>query len=360
MSFMSFTKYPHGAFMMCESLSEMDPNMPKDPSPVDNVPPEQATIVADAIIKKDCTGDYLVEHMLSMGRMYHEKLEPLMKAPLYIESVEERKRFADHVADLATEVGDFLRGMIVEANTKAETVGNRNYIMSAVKSNAGIIIKNLDKIQREGYHSIRYMMIEHPVFHTWATRDLVISMTNALKMFKDHVYQIQTLKPIIAGEMYDTITNSFTDTFDMLSVLFDNCDRRQRQEQIMTHTSDIRYVIKELMHDGDKNRPVSCEDYIYHPEFTATLLCRIAHMVQNVRQSMYDLSVSCIDDENEESIIKWHQKMYYHACTCIVNTFIVSTLYIADLSYAIQNNISKKEAYDAAVKQITEHFMHHS
>ena len=359
MSFMSFTKYPQGAFMMCESLSEMDSNIQKAPSPVDNVPPEQAEMVANAIINKDCTGDYLVEHMLKMSHMYHGKLEPLMKSPLYIESVEERKSFADQVAELATEVGDFLRSMIVEVNTKAETVGNKNYLLSSIKSNAGIIIKNLDKIQKEGYHTVRYVMVEHPVFHTWATRELVISMTNALSMFKDRVYQIQTLKPIIAGEMYETITNSFTDTFDMLSVLFDNCDRRQRQEQIMTSTSDIRYVIKELMRDGDKNRPVRCEEFIYNPEFTANLLCKVAHMVQKVRQSMYDLSVSCIDDENEESIIKWHQKMYYHACTCIVNTFIVTTLYIADLSYAIQNNISRKNAYDTAVKQITEHFMHH-
>ena len=358
MSFMSFTKYPHGGFMMCESISEVDPNVAPPDTPVDVVGPEKSETVVNNMLSYH--GDYVLDQLNKLGTLYHSEMEPLMSHALKIESVEERREFANVVSDKATIVCDTLREMIVSSTSMHTCVSSPRYQMASVACNAKMLLQCMPDIRKKGYSTASAHIVNHPVFYSWGGSILIRAMLRSMDVMDDRLYQLQSVKPLVDNDFHETLVTMFDDATDMFHVLFDDHARLERQNVIDLRTYNINHLLREALDQpGNEAAKVDCGYDCTDRELVTGFTNKTAQVVQLVRQKMYDLIASTHDPDDGVDYTSLHQKCFYYALTQLTNLFLTCTLYLTYIAYDIRNAISTKRSIDNLIMQISQNVLYH-
>ena len=216
MSFMNFTLYPNGgAFMMCESISEFDPNMTTQAErEIEQMEPAEIAQAVQERVPMDVTYDTVI----ALARDCYEKyIIPLYNMDLVPGATADITQAAESISQAASEVGETIRRLIVQIQMVASYACCDKYIGESLKSIAGILIKNKSNVIRQGYDHFQANRTEHPVF-TYNADALVAKCLEFHDLMKDGILTGETICSL--GDYDGTkFGRCFSDIIDMLDRL---------------------------------------------------------------------------------------------------------------------------------------------
>lgn len=341
MSFMSFTLYPGGAFMMCESLSEFDANASDADTVVNTIPPqEQQKMISDC-----CDGDIVVSTLNALGDTYDNIVRPIMSMELVSYDYKEFAEKAQTIGNAATNLTDRLRKLCVEMKTIEELFsvrcgGSVDFMYGDLKTNLAFFIKNMSRLKQLGYGNTSYNNIHHPAFAMWATNRFARTMLANFEAFHNNIIDMD-IYASMSGD--STMKTSFESILDMMNTMFHNPERRIRQEQVCVDIIDIGHLIQYDL--GNDDRPVRADSS--ECEYR-TIINRLSAVLRTIKQRVYNIQVDMLDKTGTPS--DEINKSLYEMCTMLTNIFIVTTVVLISYAYTINGYIAKRDAIASYVR----------
>lgn len=341
MSFMNFTLYPNGgAFMMCESISEFDPNMTTQAErEIERLEPAEIAQAVQERVPMDVTYDTVI----TLARDCYEKyIIPLYNMDLVPGATADITQAAESISQAASEVGETIRRLIVQIQMVASYACCDKYIGESLKSIAGILIKNKSNVIRQGYDHFQANRTEHPVF-TYNADALVAKCLEFHDLMKDGILTGETICSL--GDYDGTkFGRCFSDIIDMLDVIFEHSDRLNRQSQCYTYSNNVydmmnMYLNREV-YEGEVARPFDRRE-----ETGKKLLGHVSHMIRKTKQKMYDIAVDVADPDTDPTSSKQYE-CFKKSVSMIINTFAISVMYVMSKAYCIQDAMSTHNALD--------------
>lgn len=342
MSFMSFTLYPDGAFMLCESLSEFDANASDADAGVNVIPPqEQQKIVSDC-----CNGDIVASTLNKLGDVYDNIVHPIMSMDLVSYDNTELAEKAQMIGDTATNLADRLRKLCVEMKTLEELIGIHNGDMSDfmygdLKANLAFFIKNMSRLNRLGYGNASYHSTHHPAFTAWDVGRFARTILENFEAFRNNIIDMDIYASMAGnGEM----KLSFESILDMLDTMFHNPERRIRQEHTLIDSIDINTLVRYELSNAD--RAVRA-DTDYGCGYCA-IMNKLSVILRTIKQRVYDIQVDMLDKTGtpSDSI----NRSLYEMGTMLTNIFIVTTVVLISSAYNVNGYIAKRDAITSYVR----------
>lgn len=343
MSFLDFTLYPHGgAFMMCESISEFDENIPT-PKPPENI--AAAVQSAAEHTNNDILYTEPVAYVrLELAKVFNGPIKSILTMPLdYHDAMDKAEAFhalCSYMKEIVEPIQRITYSLIGLCNlVGTEYEQARAYIYEPIKSNLGFFIKNASRIREEGYGTVNLSDSNHPAICSYNARRTFSHLLHSKDVLKDHIIDNQTLDTFDEPYNSNKITNYCTDIMDLLNTIFNNPEKFLRQEVQSHSTNDISDIIRyqiDYSPEEAHNRPVDCcsHDCISLQEM---MRC-ISHMVRKIATKSYNVQVNALDNGNENSDTDINKDLF-HMGTFVVNMFIISVMTILYFAYICQNAI---------------------
>lgn len=326
MSIMDFTLIPGGAFMMCESISEFD----------ENVPVQTAEPTPEEIKRVEAVGmrtDWIISTTNDLGEIYRSKVMPLMSMELNPVDVTDTVALAERIGVLTGEIIECLQKVFMRVRSAYEYLClnskvKEDYLFAPVKDHLGIIIKNMNTIRKSGYDHMATLYRHHPVYGAYDTNRVVKALLSAPDLLKECVIDQKVVMQFV-GIDSPLITN-FDDIQDLLEVTFNDPARRSRQERVETRTYTIDDIVKyhiagedcNIARDGDS---VNC-----------MFMKHMSHVLRKVKQKCYNLQVE-MSEVGASGNAEHTNRCMYSCGVSVVNTFILGTLLILGMAYELNN-----------------------
>ena len=344
MSFMDFTLYPDGgAFMLCESLSEFDPNVEDQKmSDVEALPNEelQKQFVVDT---KGCR-DFVELLLRQMKDTYDNTVVPLSNLQLSEQLDSDIASNAEMIRTAATTIADCIHLSSATIHTlQRYTNGDRaiDTTMSGLDQIAGIYMKRKADIIRDGYDSVKVVSRGHPFFN-YSSIQVAKKLMDMKDVLKSGILLSNQIDVINSDSSFQTYFTSIT---DMLDVVFNHYDKLVRQENTRVHTCNISDYFK-------YKSEISCCDPVAGcpPVEECNFMKFLSHVVRKTKQKMYQIQCELADHENND--IAYYNKCMYHSASMLYNIFALGVMMLLPMAYNINNFISEKESVDQHVEEI--------
>lgn len=324
MPIMDFTLIPGGAFMMCESISEFD----------ENIPAQTAEPTPEEIKRVEAVGmrtDWIISTTNDLGEIYRSKVMPLMSMELNPVDVTDTVALADKISGLTSEIIECLQKVFLKVRSAYDYLCSdkvkEEYLFGAVKDHLGIIIKSMNAIRKGGYDHISTLYRYHPVFGAYDTNQVINALLSAPDLLKDCVIDQNVIMQFVS--MDSPIITNFSDIQDLLNVTFNDPDRRSRQERVETRTYTIDDIIKyHIVHD----RGITCDSNTTNCVF----MKHMSHVLRKVKQKCYNLQVE-MSEVGASGNAEHTNRCMYSCGVSVVNTFILGTLLILGMAYELNN-----------------------
>lgn len=333
MSFMDYTLVPGGSFVMCETISEFDENVPA-PVPVnDATPPEEAKKVVETLQNKHWVSSVLND----LKEIYGPLIMPLINLPLDRTSDEDVVSAADMISSTATSVVEQLIPLLmkVQMSRKMCLQNSEEFTYAPVREVLGIVIENKQQLIKDGYGNISFSYTTHPAFESWGANRIIKMLLKNPELIKHNVIDMNTITEISDCKPMFDLFDSIPDMFD---TMFNNPERRARQEMFITDGESLDTIIKYRLGDAPVMDP-NCP----HDEDPFCMLTRgLSKMLRKVKQKCYGLY--CDASEREcEMTIEQRNKCLYHCGALVVNMFVISAIALISHAYLIQRCMDKQQ-----------------
>lgn len=349
MSFMSFTLYPGGSFMMCESISEFDPNVEPDEQSAQPVVAGEMYKSPEACITNRYDGDYLNSLLLQLKSIYATDVSYLLN--LNMETYDEGMVAAllENIGNATNRIATNLRSIAVEARTMYNMVHNNqtrtDYIYGPIKNNLGMFVKNMQKISRLGYDSMYYTVTEHPTFR-YASQRLVLTIIENPELISG-VIDTHTLDSLIDSSVSE-FDKYFESTVDMMDVfLGDDPSRRVRQERQDHRSFYISDFIQYNLSDGMSHNIAS--DNAGSDGF-CKFMGYLSTTLRHIKRKVYDMQTELLDDN--QRLFKHLNEDVYELAKASVNMFILSMIFLVSIGYDVNQEISTHIAIENYVNEV--------
>lgn len=329
MSFMDFTLVPGGAFMMCESISEFDSNVPEPlPAAASDASPEEVVKVVAAEAEKT---NYIASVLNDLDSVYNQLILPLVNYPLDRTDNEGATETAEMISNTASSMVERINKICLPIRVMQSMTDNasREFIYGPIRDCLGMILKNMDRLKREGYNNHSYTYTSHPAFSYYDCSRLVGMCLNNPDLIKKNIIDLDMISQLTSND--NPMVTLFSTVTDMLNTMFANPERRVRQEQTYTNTENLESIIKYDLSSPYDNRSVAPEDSLNpYCGLSKGLSC----MLRKVKQKCYDLQVDMV--EQESSMDVHHRAECLHRCAIsVLNMFVLSTILLISSAYQI-------------------------
>ena len=340
MPIMDFTLIPGGAFMMCESISEFD----------ENVPAQTAEPTPEEIKRVEAVGmrtDWIISTTNDLGEIYRSKVMPLMSMELNPVDVTDTVALAERIGVLTGEIIECLQKVFMRVRSAydylyANSKVKEDYVFGAVKDHLGIIIKNMETIRRNGYDHMSTLYRYHPVYGAYDTDRVIKALLSAPDLLKDSVIDQKTIMQFVG--MDSPLITNFSDVQDLLNVTFNDPNRRARQERVETRTYVIDDIIK--YHIAPDNG-ITCDNNSTNCMF----MKHMSHVLRKVKQKCYNLQVE-MSEVGASGNAEHTNRCMYTCGVSVVNTFILGTLLILGMAYELNNLTNTHNDIEAWMNEV--------
>ena len=349
MSFMDFTMYPNGGFMMCESISEFDPNTP-------NTPGEEAIAAAprptvrDAIANLD--DNICIQRVLdALKVVWDVDIMPLVNMELSGSSLEAAVEKADLIGDHMTHMVDILRKIIFKVRTMESLVSSPEYskfLYQDIIENSGLIIKKMPEIKRLGLDHVGYTYTFHPAFDQYNVNRVVSTILNSHYPMCDEVFDVAMFDQLAGCDRcYSTL---FVSIMDMFDVMFRDVERRAHQEVTYNSELNLDDIIKYRLNDQG---PTIVDAASNGDSLWCTIMQMMSHRLRKGKQHLYDMQVSLSEKDPEDQmptdqVIKCLSK----AIVSTVNMYIIVAMKLISDTYAFGRVMPIKNTIHSLVDMI--------
>lgn len=343
MSFMNFTLYPDGgAFMLCESLSEFDPNVEDQKmSDVEALPNDelQKQFVADT---KGCQ-DFVELLLRQMKDTYNNTVVPLSNLQLSEQLDSDIASNAEMIRTAATTIADCIQLSSATIHALQWYMNSDRAIdttMSGLDQIAGIYMKRKADIIRDGYDSVKVVSRGHPFF-SYSSIQVAKKLMDMKDVLKSGILLSNQIDVINSDSSFQTYFTSIT---DMLDAVFNHYDKLVRQENTHVHTCTISDYFK-----YKSDHPICDQSPCNGPE-ECNFMKFLSHVVRKTKQKMYQIQCELADRESGD--IMYYNKCMYHSASMLYNIFALGVMMLLPMAYDINNFISEKESVDQHVEEI--------
>ena len=309
MSFMDYTLVPGGSFVMCETISEFDENVPAPASVNDATPPE----------------------------IYGPLIMPLINLPLDRTSDEDVVSAADMISNTATSVVEQLIPLLmkIQMSRRMCLQNSEEFTYAPVREVLGIVIENKQQLIKDGYGNIGFSYTTHPAFESWGANRIINMMLKNPELIKHNVIDMNMIAEVSDCKPMFDLFDSIPDMFD---TMFNNPERRARQEMFLTDSESLDTIIKYRLGEAPIEAP-NCS----HEEDPFCMLTRgLSKMLRKVKQKCYGLY--CDASEREcEMTVEQRNKCLYHCGALVVNMFVISAIALISHAYLVQRCMDKQQ-----------------
>ena len=333
--FNEFSLCPGGAFMMCESVSEYDPNA-SEMQGHDHVEMDHKVMHA---LNQDPGYDPVIKTINRLEPMYQD-MKDLLETELSWSSNEELVGMLDHIRDTATKFANCLRKMIVKANAMYRATSYESWRSESIYNNLGYLIKNRNRLIQQGYDKLHIDSPYLSFFDIYRIAKCLSIFMAANDGLSSEVFDLDYCR----STQYCDYQDVFKDILDMINCLFEDHDRLARLETNNTRDYDINSLINQVSYiDMDKTPDM--------PVIADCAECNIIKYISMVLRKITQCSdqLQCDAMSGEEMKVDANELVRKLICST-VNIFVISTIYLISHAYDCRLAVNTKRSFDDYVK----------
>ncbi|MCM1532731.1 MAG: hypothetical protein NC114_10745 [Ruminococcus flavefaciens] len=249
----AFTLYPHGGFMMCESVSEFDTNV-QPPAPA--IEPIKAVARLNEI-------DPVVKAISKLKDIYEQRVVPMLSDTYDLEHPENAVDRFDRLIGDVNAIVNTLRCMVVKMEALNNYYDGPNTpIYDSFRPHTGEFMLNANKIRQQGVEYSQYSYHCLPAFRSFYDTKAVVSIMLQNPQIMESVIFGSHLQAFL-GEYDDTkLTKTFEGLIDMMKCVFEDPARMSRLEALQTTRlsfSDLMRSCSEVESDVCRESTRNCK-----------------------------------------------------------------------------------------------------
>lgn len=338
--YMDFKLVPGGAFMMCESVAEFDPNVNEMAPEAPGVTEEQNVEAANHAMKEELDKHESYCPLAALGAKLsplYEEVHNLLTEQLTYEDKEDMVRQLEYVSELATKIANAMRFCLVKTNALHKYMDRDAYYMEPVHEYGGFFLRNATKLQQDGYDVITTTMEWLPEIDLYKVRDLISTCI-----------EMDDLLPTTPTDVLHTVYWSndpvrFSSTIDFMDCFFNDPERLGR----LTKSDSRSFNMTQLTRaDHAVQEPCDC--------FEAKIIHWMATLLRTIKMTCYELQCELMDPNcsldmgNSLYMSKLHSG--------VVNLFCIPAVYVIAEAYEIKNGLTAYQSIRDGVKEILAHY----
>lgn len=320
----SFTLYPGGAFMLCESIGDI-PYHPVEGevavTPADVNP--RGGVVAQKIMEKpDIDEDPVVKTISKLSKVYETHVKPLLSMNYTYEDPNDAIFKLEQISSSANTAIMALHRQLVKMSCIVGTFSSRPILITRVNfdSHLGYFMKNATRVHQEGIETYPYEYSNLPaIADIWVIRELGALFYSNPELL-EVLHTSATLGPVMRESPF---TKSFDGFADFLQCVFENPDRLMRLESKCSYNFQFDYLLNTAKNmDCDSS---GCSDSFV--KGTANLM---AMTLKKVCRTCYDLECAIVDGTVSSEI---YQSQVTPVLYSILNIFGFGMMVTLSLAY---------------------------
>lgn len=334
-----------GAFMMCESVAEFDPNMPDPNTPevLEQVKRELAPQVEtyDPVNKLIRKMRPLYERVIAAGQI---NLEP--------ESAEVAMGDLETVSTLASDVADAVRTCLTKMmaiyKLTADSEGNR-WIYEEFNNNLGFFMKNRKAIKSDGRDTFHYEADMMELFDQYDAMRVLHLRATAYPNLPD--YPISLNDFMVANPyMGDSgVLDRFESVTDIFNCILLDDERRIRIE----NSAIVNSNLDELFYNATSHN--DCVHVRGERDSMAHLIRYISKYLRQIKICAYELQCGVMDHQDTVQIAEYHKCMR-SMISGTMDMFYIPMFFMLHLAYRLRRSIACRNAVTNYVTQVKDIF----
>ena len=346
--FYNQTLLKDGAFMVCESASEYDENVPA---------PDHDEEIKVQLVKEQEEHAYdPVMKLFYKMRPYYERLKELSNTEvpadetIMVSTVEE-------ISTFASDLFDKLRMCEVKLSAMHHAVNHDRFIFEPVLNNLGMLVQNKSDLVQAGCYEVTINSTIMKCLYAYHIAKLAAIIESYVYGYKKVTIDINTLKSVTRYDD-DELFNSFNSIVDIFDFLFDD-SKRIRRERTNTRSVPISELIDgcyeverdEILHD----RPDFCkaDKNVKH-----YLINFASKQLRAIKVSLGDFVINAPEYTASDQL---RVKFVDVTRDALVAMFDVFYLFMFDLSYkaySVHERMAIRDGYNSFVNQVKETLKH--
>lgn len=342
MSMLSFSCCPGGAFMMCESAAEYDPEMQM---PVQEEVLTQVKQELAPQVETYCPVGVLIN---KLGPIY-DKIYSLLNRQIDTER-EGMISLIDEISATASEVADKMRICLMKQYALAVYVTENDrscegsWATEELRNNLGFFMKNATRIKQQGYDKVQWEERAIPQFWRWDIEHMLGLYMSANEVgLPDMPFSLENIREAMASN--GNYADCFSTTIDMFNCLFKDPDRMLRLEEVRGRSMSLSELMSDLSQPfHDSYNPFTDSKRGARP----FIIQYISKTLRKVKQCAYDLQCEIFD--NEAHNVDEHVSCVKSMIAGTADIFFIPTIYLFSVAYRIRQEFAKREAVNAYVK----------
>lgn len=232
--FPRYTLYPGGAFMLCESIDEVDVNIPT-PQPPMNTAVKQAAVAMD--------DDPVLKVVNKLGEVYRKDVTPLMNMSYEYEDVSTAVAALEQVSQSASHMVECLQKRISKLVANLAALNLTLYEDPVFNSHLGLFMKKYDAIHRQGLGSYEYSYSAMEAFRSsWNVDGIIAVLENQPDLMNDIVF-MSDMRAFMGGDSSEPILQVFESFPDLIECIYNQSERMARLEAVQNRTLNISHLM---------------------------------------------------------------------------------------------------------------------
>ena len=345
-----FTLYPDGAFMMCESIGEFDPNVPlPEEKEIQSVPVEQVPTYVDQVLVPKCQVEQVIKELTPV---YNAVVQPCMDMGLDTSTDEMIAQTAEKISQAATTVCDAIQMQLSRlAGPYAAINDCDQYIYGSCRRITGIYLKNRDVISRDGYDYALIQVRSSRVFNLEA-----LNITNKLVDLKDVISNGMLDFSIVDDMTYNSnpLSKYCQNVPGLLHLAFQDYDKLVRFENVESSSYSIEEMVRRVINMDD--RPIAIYNEYEGINRFNHFLKELSHYTRKIKQKMYMIQCELLEHESDFAHMNYN-KEFFRATSLIVNLFALGTTIALSEAYEINAMVSRKESIESYCDMIQKKYI---
>lgn len=330
--FISTSLCPGGAFMICESAAEYDPNLQ---NPIN---PEEVIQVREALKPVVKNYDPVMKLINKTGDMY-TRLKDLMVINLEPGDPMIAMADLDRISKYAAEVADMMRCCLIKQSAMMMLVQGsfkNDWIMEDFRAHLGTFMKHKMTLKTNGYSKQSFVVNRMNCLYTYDVDRMLALYMASDEGLPDFPISMDRIRECL--NQYGSYADYFTTTEDMFNCFFRDPERLARLEEPSQYTIDLDEMMQSISYNDCDNGRV-CEN---HPD-KCRMITFISHRLRMVKRAIYDLQNAIIDHEIEANSDCYHKKMRA-IISGTADLFYVPMILMLSKAYQLRSDIARRNA----------------
>lgn len=332
---------PGGAFLMCESAAEYDPNLQS------NVTPEDAELVRREATEVVRVYDPLQKLLNKTRDMYAELREIMDNVNLEPGDPELAMTDLDRIDKFVTECANMMRCCLIKQNAMMCLTDDRfgnDWATEDFHAHLGQFMKHKNRLKQNGYNKFTYTVEVLNCMYSYGIQNMLNLYIESSDGLPDFPFDMDNIRNCLNA--YGPYADVFTTTEDMFNCFFSNPERLARLEESRGYTIDLDELMQSIA-SSSSDRPVACTER----EFPCRMIKFISCRLRTLKRTIYDLEVGIMDQKFDLNSDCYH-KLVRSVVSGAADLFYVPMIMLIANSYELRLAFARRNAITDYTNQL--------